>query len=281
MPSMLDHHHTGIGPLPLLLATVLVAYWLAAARQRRLGRRWSLLRGLSFALRLSLLALAFTPAVSAFAHHDMRGHMLQHLLLGMFAPLPLVLAAPGTLLLRTVPARAARAGVRFLARRPVRALIHPFTALLLDMGGMYLLYLTPLYALSLDQPLPHALVHAHFLIAGYLFTWAIAGPDPAPHRPGLRLRLAVLFLGGAAHAILAKLMYAYHWPRGTPHSLEQIQAAAQWMYYGGDAAELLLAVAFFSIWFRRRASGSAVGRRERHTPGMHLDQTSRAPWSGG
>src|SRR5690606_13498034 len=114
-----------------------------------------------------------------------------------------------------VPARTARRAVAFLATRPVRFLIHPATAAVLDMGGMYLLYLTPLYALSLHDPLVHVLVHVHFVVSGYLFTWSIAGTDPAPRRPGMPLRLAVLVIASGAHATLAKLMYAHGFPRGT------------------------------------------------------------------
>jgi len=259
----MTHADPALGPLPLLLA-LLALYLAGAVRRRRAGRGWSGRRCAGFALGVALMALAFAPPVAHFAHHDLRGHMLQHLLLGMFAPLPLTLGMPGSLLLRSLPAAAARAVVTMLAWRPVRLLIHPVTALALDMGGMYLLYLTPLYALSLERPPLHALMHVHFVVSGYLFTWAVAGCDPAPHRPGLRLRLTVLFLGTAAHAILAKLMYAFHWPRGTPHSLEEIQAAAQWMYYGGDLAELLLAVAFFALWFERRAG--AACRRQTVSP---------------
>ncbi|MGB3852135.1 MAG: cytochrome c oxidase assembly protein, partial [Tunicatimonas sp.] len=99
----------------------------------------------------------------------------------------------------------------------------------------------------------HHLVHLHFLAAGCLFTWAIAGPDPAPHRSSFALRLGVLFVNVATHGYLSKLMYAYRWPRGTHHALAEIQDAAQWMYYGGDVAEALLAVALFSGWYQTRA----------------------------
>lgn len=251
--------HAEVGQVllvPALLLVVLVLYWIAALWQRLAGRCWSSWRTASFTLGVGLLGLAVSAPVAAFAHHDLRGHMLQHLLLGMFAPLPLVLGAPGTLLLRSLPVPAARGLVRLLGSRPLRGLIHPVTALLLDIGGMYVLYLTPLYAATLTSPLLHRLVHVHFVLSGYLFTWAIVGPDPAPHRPGLRLRLAVLFLATASHATLAKLMYAYGWPRGTPHGIDEIHAAAQWMYYGGDAAELLLIVVFFAIWFRAGRAGS-------------------------
>ncbi|MGV6477197.1 cytochrome c oxidase assembly protein [Azotobacter vinelandii] len=252
--------HADSVPALLFPALLLGLYAFAALRPRRAGRRWSPWRTLSFALGTALLGLALAPPVVAFAHADLRGHMLQHLLLGMFVPLGLVLGAPGTLLLRTLPIRATRILLAFLDSRPLRTLIHPLTALVLDIGGMYLLYLTPLFVLSAHDPLVHFLVHLHFLLSGYLFTWAIAGPDPTPHRPGPWLRLGVLFLGTALHATLGKLMYAYGFPRGTAHPPSEIRAAAQLMYYGGDVAELLLAIALFTLWFRRAPTRAFPGR---------------------
>ena len=239
-----------------LVALVLAAYVLAAIRQRRSGSAWSVWRTASFIIGCGLLAVAISPWVMAVAHADLRGHMVQHLLLGMFAPLGLVLGAPGTLLLRTLPVLAARQVVSFLDTLPVRILIHPVTALVLDIGGMYLLYLTPLYALSVSDPFVHFMVHLHFVLSGYLFTWSIAGPDPAPRRPAMLTRMLVLFFATAAHATLSKLMYAHGFPQGTSHGLDEIRDAAQLMYYGGDMAELLLTIAFFAIWFRHARHGS-------------------------
>ena len=178
--------------------------------------------------------------------------MLQHLLLGMFAPLALVMGAPVTLLLRSVPACHGRFIASILRRRPVIVLTHPAIAFLLDIGGMYVLYLTPLFAISMSNGPVHVLVHVHFVVSGYLFAWAIAGPDPAPCRPGMPVRLAILFIATAAHASLGKIMYGYGFPRGIGTSAAEMESAAQWMYYGGDVAELLLIVAFFAGWFRVR-----------------------------
>lgn len=241
-----------------LLVPVLGLYLFAARRQSR--RRWPHWRTLSFSVGVGLLVAALMPGLMHWAHQDLRGHMVQHLLMGMFAPLALVLGAPGLLLLRTLPADVATRLVRFLGSMPVRSLTHPVTALVLNVGGMYLLYLTPVYARTLTSPLLHGLVHLHFLIAGYLFTWSIVGVEPVPRRPGRRTRLAVLFIAMGTHAALGKLMYAYGWPRGTPHALEEVQAAAQWMFYGGDLAELLLAMAFFSLWTGRGRRPAAHGR---------------------
>lgn len=236
----------------LLLAGISILYLFAMLRQHPSGRIWNVWRTVSFMTGIVLLALAMWPSVVHYAHIDLRYHMIQHLLMGMLAPLGLVLGAPVTLALKTLPARKARIITAILGSRPFHYLGHPVTACILNIGGMYLLYLTPLYVVMLHHPHLHLLVHIHFLAAGYLFIWAIAGPDPAPRRPGLHLRLIVLLIGTAAHAYLSKLMYAYSFPRDSPHSLEEIQVAAKIMYYGGDLAELLLAIAFFSIWYSTR-----------------------------
>ncbi|RCV88401.1 cytochrome c oxidase assembly protein [Billgrantia montanilacus] len=246
--------------LPLILLLIInLAYLSAAYRQRSTTRGWSGWRTGFFITGSLLLGVAFAPPAMAWAHHDLRLHMVQHLLIGMLAPLAWVLSAPVTLLLRTLPPRTARHVVVLLQSRPVRTISHPLSALLLNIGGMYWLYLTPLYATTLQHPALHHWMHLHFLVAGYLFYWSIlAGPDAAPHALGMRFRLGVLFVSMATHSILGKLMYGYLWPRGTGHEVEEIQAAAQLMYYGGDLAEVLLAIALFTMWLRTPPSRRSV-----------------------
>lgn len=116
---------------------------------------------------------------------------------------------------------------------------------------MYLLYLTPLYNATFTYPFLHHFIHLHFLLAGYLFAWSIAGLDPAPKRPGFNSRLIILFSSIAAHAYLSKFMYAYLYPLDAPHSAEQIKSGAKLMYYGGDFSEVLLIIAFFWAWYQK------------------------------
>jgi putative membrane protein len=251
-----EAHHVGSVAsafLFLLLVAVplgVLAAYLFAAWQQDSRSGWSRSRSASFAIGIAMIVGAVLPVGEW--QQGMRGHTLQHLLLGMFAPLALVMGAPVTLLLRSVPASIGRVIANLLRRRAVIVLTHPVTALLLNTGGMYLLYLTPLFATSTTGGPLHVLVHVHFVVAGYLFAWAIAGPDPAPCRPRMPARLAVLFIATAAHAILAKIMYGYGFPRGVGASATELQSAATWMYYGGDAAELLLIVAFVAAWFSAR-----------------------------
>lgn len=232
------------------LGIAVSAYLYGAARERRRGRRWSSWRDASFVAGASLVALAMVGPIAQRGHEDLRWHMIQHLLVGMLAPLGIVLAAPLTLVLRGLPRAGSRTLVSLLKSWPLHVLSDPWSAALFNVGGMYVLYMTPLYAAMGHSALLHQLVHVHFLLAGCLFCWSIAGQDAGATRSPVAKRLLVLFVSTAAHATLGKLMYAYGWPRGTSHELLEIQQAAQWMYYGGDVAEALLAVALFASWPR-------------------------------
>lgn len=236
---------------PLLALTGLVggAYVRCATRAPRGWSRW---RTASWLAGCSALATAVSPLLTAWA--DPPAHMAQHLLLGMLAPLGLVLAAPMTLLLRVASRRARRPIARVLHLRTLGVLGHPATAAPLSTGGLFVVMLTPLYALAESNSLVHHAVHLHYLAAGYLFAWAIAGPDPAPARPSMPVRLAALVGAASAHAFLAKYLYAHAatLPPGAAGDLAAVRDAAQLMYYGGDVAELLLAIALFGGWYARR-----------------------------
>lgn len=245
--------------LPLTLALVPALLYLAGvARLREHGRTWSPRRTASFLTGAGLLALAVSPVLEA-AANDPRGHMAQHLLLGLYAPIALVLGAPATLVLSAVPVPLRQQVRTVLRSRLVHALSHIGTATVLSVGGLYVLYLTPLYALSTRSEPVHLAVHAHFLLAGYLFAWAVIGPDPAPRRPGTGVRIGVVIAAGGAHAFLATLLYsrAPALPPGSGHPAAEIEQAAQWMYYGGHLGDLLLLTALFAAWYRRAGRAAA------------------------
>ncbi|MEV0599906.1 cytochrome c oxidase assembly protein [Streptomyces sp. NPDC050315] len=253
-------HHAGGGhslpggPLPTLVAVaglllLAVAYLLLVRRaaRRRPAKGWSPWRTASFLTGCAVVAGALLPPLGTFAHGDFRGHMLQHLLIGMYAPLGLVLGAPITLLLRTLPPRRARRLAGLLHSRPLRPVAHPVTALLLSTGSLALLYGTPLYDATAARPALHWLVHAHFLLSGCLFAWVVAGPDPAPARPGVPARLVLLGVAVALHATFSQLLYG-GFLIGVHAPIDQVRGGAELMYYGGDLAELLLAGALVATW---------------------------------
>ena len=247
--------------LPLLaVAAVALAYvvlaWRRTWEDADGGRGWSPWRTASFVTGCVLLGVALVPGSSPWPTGSFAEHMVQHLLIGMYAPLLLVLGAPATLLLRSLPRRWGRVLGRLLGSRALGVLAHPVTALVLNLGGLAVLHLTPLYAATTTNPLLHHLVHVHFFAAGYLFAYAIAGPDPAPHRPSVPSRLVVLGVAVAGHAVLAQLLYAGAFVQ-VPTTEADRRAGADLMYYAGDIAELLLALAMVSTWRPERRAGRA------------------------
>ncbi|PZG01544.1 cytochrome c oxidase assembly protein [Micromonospora deserti] len=264
----------GADPLPLTLVALLAAgYLLAVTRDRRGWRRG---RSVSWLAGCAVLALAFGPLAGGSA--DPRVHVAQHLLLGMVAPLGLALGAPVTLLLRVAPPPVRRAVTRVLRARPLHLLAHPATAALLATGGLAVVLLTPLYAAAERNPWLHHGLHLHYLAAGYVFAWAVAGPDPAPRRAGPAMRAGVLLGAAAGHAVLAKYLYAHAatLPPGlADRDVAALRSAARLMWYGGDVAELLLAAAFFAAWYGRR--GRRVQRAACGLPAVSRTVKPSAP----
>ncbi|MGW0019560.1 cytochrome c oxidase assembly protein [Rhodococcus sp. NPDC003382] len=241
----------------LLVVGAVAAYLLAVRRLRRREVCWPVKRTSAWVAGWASVGVALVGPIADRAHDDFVAHMAAHVLLGMLGPLLLVLAAPVTLALRLLPVPAARLLARALASPPFAVPTNPFVAGVLDIGGLWVLYRTGLYAATHTEPALHVLVHAHVLAAGYLFTFAVlGGPDPAPHRASPPWRAGALVLAIAAHNILAKVIYADP-PDGVP--VEQARAGAELMYYVGAPVEIALLVLVCRPWLlpRTRARDSA------------------------
>uniref|UniRef100_UPI002811A0CA cytochrome c oxidase assembly protein n=1 Tax=Microbacterium sp. TaxID=51671 RepID=UPI002811A0CA len=209
------------------------------------------------------------------AHDDFVAHMGAHLAAGMLAPLLLVLAAPVTLALRTLHVTPARRISRLLRSAPARFIAHPVTAGILSAGGLWVIYLTPLFEATQAIPLLHVIVQGHLLISGFIFTAAIIGLDPAPHAPRRVLRAVVLVLAMASHAVLAKYLYANP-PAGIP--VEAAHDGAQLMYYGGALIEVVIVIIFCAQWYRDAGRRLAPrGRDAREAPRVGAGKREESP----
>lgn len=261
-PAGLDALHA---VLPSLLGALLLGYLAMAGLPDRYGRgNWPVRRTVAFVSGCLTSVWALAGPLGAMSHDDLTAHMAQHVLIGMLSPFLMVLGAPVTLLLRTLPGPGARRVGSLLHAPYVRFLAHPVVASALSVGTLPILYGTGLYAATSGSPLLTQLLHVHVLVAGYLFAWVIAGPDPAPHRRGVRYRLWVLGAAVVGHAGLSQLMYAGALPIEAPPA--QLRAAATVMYYGGDLVELALAVSMLWGWpALRRGRAGPPGRVGRTT----------------
>ncbi|MDN3359240.1 cytochrome c oxidase assembly protein [Actinomadura sp. DC4] len=221
-------------------------YLAAVVRLRRRGDAWPGWRPASFVLGC---AAAVVPAPGG----TFTAHMVQHVALGMIAPLLLVTARPVTLLLRALPAGGARRTFVTMTRCAA-VLVFPPVAAVLDVGGLWVLYRTDLFAAA-----HHSwLMSLHVFTAGVLFSSAVCGLDPLRHRASFTLRATTLIAAGAAHAVLAKSLWATP-PPGTAFSPADLHTGAEVMYYGGDLAEIGLAVVIATGWY------AASGRRLRRS----------------
>jgi putative membrane protein len=231
--------------IPFVFALVLYGSGVVILRRRAL--RWPWWRSVAWAAGIVAASAGFIGPLAAAAHEDFVAHMGAHLLVGMAAPLLLVVAAPVTLALRTLHVSRARRLSRMLRSWPARIVTAPVEAALLNVGGMWMLYATPLYEAMQNDPLLHLAVMTHFLVAGYLFTAAIIPIDPAPHRAGYPLRMAVVVIALAAHGILAKSLYGYP-PAGV--SVAEAQAGSMLMYYWGDLIDVAIITILCAQWYR-------------------------------
>jgi putative membrane protein len=247
--------------VPLLLSGLtLAAYLVGANRLHRRGDRWPVARVWCMVGGTVCVAAAAVPPLGS---HDelFPVHVSQHLLVAMIGPALFALSGPVTLALRTVPTGTRGALLHVLHSRPLTVIASPAVALVLDVGGLYTLYLTGMYGALESHELLHAAVHLHMFLAGCLLSWVVIGIDPIRRR-STAVKLVTLTLAAAAHDTLAKLMYAHDLPAGGGPILER-HIGTEIMYYGGTVMELVLAAVVMTQWWR--ATGRSLANAARRT----------------
>ena len=192
------------------LAVVGVGWYLLAARRlRRRGDRWPLGRTIAWVVGSLGLVWSTSGAPGVYGDVLFSMHMVQHMTIATAVPTFLVLGAPVTLALRTLPVR--RDGTRgprewllvLVHSRFLRLVGHPLVAGALFIGSVVVFYYSPLFELSLRSHTAHVAMVAHFLITGYLFASVICGIDPGVQRPGYPLRMLLLMVVFGLHAFFS------------------------------------------------------------------------------
>lgn len=192
------------------LALVGIGWYLYAARRlRQRGDRWPL--GRTIAWIIGSVGLIWSTSGSPGVYGDVlfSMHMVQHMTIATAVPAFLVLGAPMTLALRTLPvrrdgSRGAREWLLLLVHsRFMRLVGHPLVAGALFIGSVVVFYYSPVFELSLRSHTAHVLMVAHFLITGYLFASVICGIDPGVQRPAYPLRTLLLMVIFGIHAFFS------------------------------------------------------------------------------
>jgi cytochrome c oxidase assembly factor CtaG len=144
-----------------------------------------------------VLAVALSPPVDTLADQLLVAHMAEHLLIGDFASLLLVLGFTGPLLAPVLRNR-------WLGH--LRVLTHPVVAFTAWVVNFYVWHLPVLYQAALRHDPVHALQHACFLGFGMAMWMALLGPLPKPAWFTNGARLVYIVAVRLAGAVLANAM---------------------------------------------------------------------------
>jgi putative membrane protein len=247
--------------VPLLLAAL---GWLWAVGRVNAGHpnnRVPASRSLAFLAGLLVIELALQSPLERYDDTLFAAHMVQHVMLTLFAPPLISLGAPVTLLLRVArPDLRRRFILPALHSRAFRAVSHPVVAWILFAGVMWGTHFSPVFERSLENDLVHDLEHLSYLTAGMLFWWPVVGLDPSPWRMPHPLRLLYVFLQMPQNTFLALAIFsaaeplyphyvALQRPWGpTPLADQQLAGGLMWVI--GDLTFLVAILGVVLAWMR-------------------------------
>ena len=251
-----------------MLITLVALYIKGVSILKRRGDSWPIGRTIAFALGIAVVDFATSGGLGVYALFSFEYHMIAHMVLGMLAPIGLVLGAPITLALRTLPQgrNADERGVRgtliaLLHSRYAIILTNPLTALAIFDGSLFVLYFTDLFGNLMQSHAGHLFMNIHFMLAGFLFFNVIIGIDPNPRKIPHLIRIVILFAAMSIHAFFAVALMAtttlidkgYYGSLNTPWlgDLLTDQHAAGAIAWGmGEAPIVLALIATFIQWMR-------------------------------
>jgi putative copper resistance protein D len=253
-----------IGILTLMVALYIKGVVVLTKR----GDKWPVGRTIAFALGITATDFATSGGLGLYAQFSFSYHMTAHMVLGMIAPIGLVLGAPMTLALRTLPQgrNSDERGVRgsllaALHSKPGIFFTNPIVALAIFDGSLFALYFTDLFSVLMQSHTGHLFMSLHFLAAGYLFFSIIIGIDPNPRKVHYLVQIVILFGAMSVHAFFSVALMSsttlidggYYASLQTPwlgDSLADQKLGGSIGWAMGEIPILIALVATFINWMR-------------------------------
>ena len=270
----------------LVLAVALYIKGVVILKKR--GDAWPVGRTIAFALGITGIDFATSGGFGVYAMYSFEYHMIAHMTLGMIAPIGLVLGAPITLALRTLPQ--GRTATENGPRAILVALLHsrigtlftnPIIALALFDGSLFVLYFTDLFGTLMSSHAGHLLMNIHFILAGFLFFMIVIGVDPTPRRIHHLVRIVILFAAMAIHAFFSIALLAtttlidkgFYSSQNIPWLgsgiLDDQRAGGSVSWAMGEIPIILALVATFILWMRDDAKETRrIDRNEERKAAM-------------
>ena len=251
-----------------LLVTAVALYIRGVVILSRRGDKWPVGRTVAFAIGISFIDYATSGGLGVYAKFSFEYHMIAHMALGMIAPIGIVLGAPITLALRTLPQGRTQEerGVRgtliaLLHSKPAGIFTNPIIALAIFDGSLFALYMTPLFGDLMQSHIGHLLMNLHFLLAGILFFHVIIGIDPNPRKVPHIVRIVILLAAMSIHAFFAVALLSssnlidqgYFASLQTPWNLDLLadqRAGGSIAWAMGEIPILMALIATFIQWMR-------------------------------
>jgi putative copper resistance protein D len=247
----------------ITLGFIVVAalYLFGVRRLTARGDRWPISRTLLFLVG-GLLPIAFVTIGGIGAYDDqlLSVHMIQHMVLGMIAPVFLALGAPITLALRTLPKAPRGWLVAALHSRIAKVLAFPLVSFGLYIATPFALYFSGLYDLTLHHEWVHNLSHLHFIVVGCLFFWPLIGLDPLPGRWPYPARALMMLISTPFHAVLgltimqsSTLLGGDYYPSlhlAWSNAFSDQKVAGGILWAGGEVVSITMLAALVVQWMK-------------------------------
>jgi putative copper resistance protein D len=250
----------------LVLAIALYSKGISVLKRR--GDSWPKGRTVSFVIGVIAVDWATSGGFGVYAYFAFSSHMIAHMILGMIAPIFIVMSAPITLALRTLPLgrTSEERGIRGtviagLHSRLAHFWLNPIVALLIFDGSLFGLYFTSLFGGMMQSHTGHFFMDLHFLLSGWLFFHVIIGVDPNPRKVPHLVRIVVLFAAMSIHAFFSVALMSssslvdggYYAQLHRPWAMDLLAdqrsgGAIGWAM--GEIPILLALVATFILWMR-------------------------------
>jgi cytochrome c oxidase assembly factor CtaG len=249
---------------PAVLIGLAGAAWLYAVRWRRAraetgGRGADIARLAAFMGGLALVFAALISPLDELSQVLFFPHMMQHVLLLDLAPI-LLISGLTRVLLRPVTRRLVR------LEQAAGPFGHPFFAIALYVGSIWLWHVPALYDAALRDPSLHVLEHITFMTAGLLYWWHLLSPIRSRRRlagmgPTLYMASTKLVVGllGIALTFAPGTLYDFyaHQPRYWGLAVADDQALAGLVM--ALEQSLVMGIALAAIFVRM------LGESERET----------------
>lgn len=227
--------------------------------------QWSRWRSLFFALGLLVTFFATESVLGVYDMEYFSAHMIEHLLLIMFAAPLFALSAPLDLAYAAGGARLRS----LLDGRAMSVVTHPLFAF-----GAYFVVIPVTHLTGVvNEMMRHEWIHhgeqIAFLVVGYLFFRVAFGLERGRTlHPGLRLVFVMAAVPVDTFTGLALLMssklpfpaYAAMAPRGSSKAwlLSNVQLGGSIMWIGGDALMLLACIPITAAWVKSESARTKV-----------------------